>query len=524
MTVQARDLVLEEESDGLTGPLRLVGDATAINRFANDTAYFSVQCKAEKPLRAFSYYDVSDQSLARRGVFLRAVGAGRDPAPGPAPASLFDQAPSVAPNLKKASGQFASRDVSQAASPNGKDRVGALLATAPPLKHIFTIAKQTSWRLASFEAETPFASVTLYLAEALDGARARFGVIDLLDEDPVRRLKRGEQTLRAGGGALTVLGQSLPGYSARILGLDGGLKAANKIVSPADPSAGAMLHAGLCFSANRIAETGRALNSGAPEALRHARVAMRRFRSIERVFRKAAASTALKTLSAEARILAGVLGEARDWDLFLSDTLPAVEDIASAPAGIEKLRARALSLRARAWARVEQTTHEPEFRILPLRILEAAEKLDMSTPAMQARAPDFARRALDRRLEKAREAAADLSVKAPEAGHPLRIELKKMRYASQLFRSQFDPARRKPYMQAMSLMQDSFGALNDAVVAQALSARAAEGAGGAALGASGFVAGYSAARAEHAARAILPAWKAFNDMTPFWRYPEKSAC
>ena len=104
-----------------------------------------------------------------------------------------------------------------------------------------------------------------------------------------------------------------------------------------------------------------------------------------------------------------------------------------------------------------------------------------------------------------------------ETFHELRIALKKLRYPVQMFRSLYPKDRRKDYMAALSALQEDFGAINDAVVAQKLAERISAGNGDDAMRAAGFVSGYKAAEAKAAADAIREKWPEFKAMTPFWR-------
>ena len=78
-------------------------------------------------------------------------------------------------------------------------------------------------------------------------------------------------------------------------------------------------------------------------------------------------------------------------------------------------------------------------------------------------------------------------------------------------------------MARLSVLQDRFGAVNDAVVAQRLASIAAQEQGGAAIRAAGFVCGYHAAYANVAVREIAPLWREFSQLQPFWRNPSDTA-
>ncbi len=265
------------------------------------------------------------------------------------------------------------------------------------------------------------------------------------------------------------------------------------------------------------------------ESVHQMRVALRRFRAVERLFRSDAKDEEMRRLAREARKWAQRLGAARDWDVFAGDALPLAlgenGDSKEARAGARRLAGRVEQLRAEAWSDAADAVSTSEFAIFALDLLECAARRRRDSAAsktLETSAKAFAAVSLDERLAAADALAPALEAGNPAAGHPLRIALKKLRYAAQSFQSLYPKAQRKPYMAALSRLQDAFGALNDAVVAQRLADEAAEGQGAKAANAAGFVAGYRAAEAASAARSVGGLWAAFREQEPFWRAGDAS--
>lgn len=286
-----------------------------------------------------------------------------------------------------------------------------------------------------------------------------------------------------------------------------------------------VLGASLTQIAARLAELQPALiDYRRPEGVHQMRVALRRLRAIERIFRRYVRSDEISRLAARAKLLASAMGPARDWDVFLEETLPAAQQGAYAPEGLRALKARAEVARAAAWQDAVAAVSGPEFAGFLIDVMAAGTLMawrEDGKKALSLPVREFAPKALDRALKKARQTAKQ-AIGAHElaARHPLRIALKKLRYPIQLFRGIYPKTHRKEYMAALSTLQDAFGAVNDAVVAQGLADRAAksEGEGGEGLmRAAGFISGYKAAEAREAAKKIDAAWDAFEKMMPFWR-------
>lgn len=249
------------------------------------------------------------------------------------------------------------------------------------------------------------------------------------------------------------------------------------------------------------------------EGARQLRAALRRFRVAERVFRKAANDRLLRAFAGEARAAARAVGEARDLDLFLA-MAPALFESAEIAKGRDDLIADVESLRAAAWDKAARLAGDAALQRAALRMLEYGFVQPRDEAFDQPAAP-FAARRLDRLRSRLIDAGAAVDWGKPETVHDMRLGLKKLRYAAQIFRGLYPGPARKAYFAAMSALQDACGTLNDAVIAQEIAERAAER--GAPARAAGFIVGYKNAEARLAARAIEPTWRAFAATTPFWR-------
>ncbi|HSD62075.1 MAG TPA: CYTH and CHAD domain-containing protein, partial [Burkholderiales bacterium] len=102
-----------------------------------------------------------------------------------------------------------------------------------------------------------------------------------------------------------------------------------------------------------------------PEYLHQMRVALRRLRSALGMFRAVLPREALEPPAQELKWLAGRLGPARDWDVFLGETLPRVAAPAGA-AGIEAFRPAAEACRRRAVELARDAVQSPRYQELLL--------------------------------------------------------------------------------------------------------------------------------------------------------------
>jgi inorganic triphosphatase YgiF len=329
--------------------------------------------------------------------------------------------------------------------------------------------------------------------------------------------------LKESGGRLRLGALSKAGQARRLAAADIPPEPAVKLKEKDD--AGDALAATLRGVAARIAELIPAISDlRLAEGVHQMRIALRRLRAIEQSCRKGLKIKALKGLARRAGDFAGTLGPARDWDVFLAETLPPLERSAGEEAGLAALKARAEALRAAAWDEAARLVLSPAFNRFALDLVRAGHLEEWRSEAgksLRQPARDFAAAALDARLAEAREAARKIDSPDPAARHPLRIALKKLRYNAQIFRTLFPGAARKDYMARLARLQDDLGAVNDAVIAQRLANEAAIGQGRKAARASGFVAGFHAAAGAARAKAVGEDWRAFAATAPFWRPEEE---
>lgn len=301
---------------------------------------------------------------------------------------------------------------------------------------------------------------------------------------------------------------------------------AEKMSLSHDSDPAAALANALTTLAGRVAELVPLVsNERSLEAGWQLRVALRRLRAVERVYRRSIANNSLRDLAERARDYARLVGTARDWDVFLTQTIGEASARSVSPAGFDLLANGAHAARAEAWEAAAGMIGSRSFSLFLLDLFEAATLQPWRAAAkddMRHDLSSFAHDALERRLDKAIATGELIDKSDPETLHDLRLDLKKLRYTAQMFKGLFAKEGRKPYFSAMSALQDKLGRLNDASVAGSLSSEAAMGQGYFAGRAAGFIAGYHGAVAELSAEDALEAWGALKDLTPYWRGGDSS--
>ena len=128
---------------------------------------------------------------------------------------------------------------------------------------------------------------------------------------------------------------------------------------------------------------------------------------------------------------------------------------------------------------------------------------------------------LAKRHRKARKRGAHFADLAPEQRHQLRIALKKLRYATEFFRSLYGDKKVASYLRRLSALQDDLGHLNDVATAETLMDRLAgeptvDGPwhiGG------GIVIGWHARGVTQLEPQLIRDWEKFSKASPFWSKP-----
>ncbi|MFT3736157.1 MAG: CHAD domain-containing protein [Rhodocyclaceae bacterium] len=220
-----------------------------------------------------------------------------------------------------------------------------------------------------------------------------------------------------------------------------------------------------CWQGNMLG----ALQHDDPEFIHQLRVALRRLRTLLRVFEAHLPLGFAGHWQLELGHLAASLGGARDMDVMRESVLSAPASASAAP-DFAALDAHVAVTAARARTQALQVLAAAPSRLLLLQFLKALQALlDHATESIDdaepARLVNFAADSL-RRLRK--RVAARLTLAASSAAakdlHSLRIACKRLRYASDFFASLFDDKTMRRYQRTLGDALDSLGEINDVAV------------------------------------------------------------
>ena len=265
-----------------------------------------------------------------------------------------------------------------------------------------------------------------------------------------------------------------------------------------------------------------------PEGIHQMRVALRRLRALVSVFRKAMDPQAASFFQRKCRWLHAALGPARDWDVFILETLkPLTASLGDDPA-LAKLRKNAERFRRNAREDARRTLACPELTEFLIRADAWCSNGGVSAfgsdgaKALDEPALAWAERTLRKRARRLRRAVRDPSRLTPKELHAARISAKKLRYTAEFFQGFYRDKTFSRYIGPLRKIQNVLGVVNDTATSRVLvnaleRHMASEGNAAEAARAAGLVLGWKTALAERKLVRFHSVWEEYLQTKPFWK-------
>ena len=226
-----------------------------------------------------------------------------------------------------------------------------------------------------------------------------------------------------------------------------------------------------CFR-HWTANESAALDGRDPEGIHQMRVGLRRLRSALSVFGPLLPADALAWLELEANHVLGMLGRARDLDVFLDELLSPVVGEFPGEECLAALRRAAERERVEGYERAGSAIVSPRYTEFVLRFggwLEGRRwRTGDTVGALDRPLAAYADELLEKRHRKTLGLGRRFETLTVERRHRVRIALKKLRYTSEFFESLHPGRRTGRYVKSLSRLQDGLGHLNDVAVARRL--------------------------------------------------------
>lgn len=262
-----------------------------------------------------------------------------------------------------------------------------------------------------------------------------------------------------------------------------------------------------------------------PEGVHQMRVSIRRMRASLNVFRPYIERDRVEWLREELKWLGSCLGPARDWDVYIDETVGSMSSYGIDDGATRALRRVAERKRKEAYGLVRETLGSQRYARLMFR-LTAFVALEgwlsrplRSNTALFRPLTKTAAKILRRPYRKLIQAAEGLAGHGIEARHEVRIRLKKVRYAVDFLQGIYPEEGTKDFLKALRDLQDRFGSLNDVAQAMKLTDELTGECGTGdprVLIAAGQVRGWYARALTEVEQDLLREWQEFAAMAPFW--------
>ena len=259
------------------------------------------------------------------------------------------------------------------------------------------------------------------------------------------------------------------------------------------------------------------------EGVHQLRVALRRLRSVLKVFRPITGCKQGRALDGVLRQMLGLLGPARDWDVFLAGIGADLAALLPEDKRLKSLLSAAEAKRQAAYAALAEALDGPAWRAAvtsglaftlekPWRAGAGDERLGL----LDAPPQDFAALILGKRWGSLLEAGAEIETLPAEALHELRLDAKRLRYAAEVFAPVFPKKAARRFQRRLAALQEELGRSNDAAVARSLVQSLAGENDEARAWAIGVAEGWCLARSMADHDGVLKAWKKLSAKESFW--------
>lgn len=254
------------------------------------------------------------------------------------------------------------------------------------------------------------------------------------------------------------------------------------------------------------------------EGLHQMRVALRRLRSALNVFGCVSNNQHCKYLIDELKWITGILGDARDLDVLITQTLPPIlKQLQNEPSLIQ-LAKQAKQHRLQAYVCARDAIHGQRYQRLLLTLEDwltnqrwGPEKI------LRCRADEIAQSTLSKRYKQLKRSGKGLLQDDAAQRHATRIAAKKLRYAAEFFADFYSPKQTKAFIKHLSILQDQLGVMNDINVTDALITKLiGEHPARNMLVAHHLFKGWNAYQLMHTAKIMYDSWQQFSDQKPFW--------
>ncbi len=264
-----------------------------------------------------------------------------------------------------------------------------------------------------------------------------------------------------------------------------------------------------------------AATRGDAEGVHQIRVAIRRLRAAIALFKPLLAAEPADHFNEKLRRSGRIFGAARDWDVFVTETLPAAAADQPAESWPRMLEQEAAAARAAIRANAMRELAEPRFARLLLEVGAWAEEgardlAALGRPTLAHRFQASAPALLERLMRRAAKQGKGLRHADPRDLHTLRKRLKTLRYGIEFTESLYRPKAVRAMLRPCKELQELLGTVNDAAATPELARHLAGNGSPEITPALAALTAWAEKRGAAARQRMPKAWHALRDAHPFW--------
>jgi len=272
-----------------------------------------------------------------------------------------------------------------------------------------------------------------------------------------------------------------------------------------------------------VQETLRHLQANVPGILDHddmecihqARVALRRLRSAQKAFAPFVPDEEWHVITAKVHWLATLLGQVRDLDVFLAETLPSIEAATPGDVDFTSLKVVMTERRTHLRREVHAAFTSPRYCTLLIHLLAWLNQPPAVSTTKSIKLDDYVPRSLTRRWQPVKRLGRNWQNLSPEQRHDLRKQAKKLRYTAEFFSPLYKHKPVRRYLERLQGLQQVLGDMNDGIAAQTLLAQFAQEHPELAMVA-GWVTGWLANTSQQAELQLARSLKRLKRTPAFW--------
>lgn len=256
------------------------------------------------------------------------------------------------------------------------------------------------------------------------------------------------------------------------------------------------------------------------EGVHQMRVALRRLRSAFSLFKKLLNHENTDVLKSELGWLSGILGEARDLDVFLTQSIPAIIAQFEHHSGLLELHQKAELAKVETYKTVQEALLSQRYQCFILMLgawLENEKWGGCIHDSKDVKVLDIANTMLKKRHKQLRESGKGLTRMDAEERHATRIAAKKLRYAAEFFASLYSSKKSTAFIRSLSQLQDCLGVLNDINTTEKLVKKLIVSRPNRKINEAAYIcAGWNAYHATSSLEHLEEVWQTFTFQKKFW--------